>query len=85
MDGWVGGWMDGCTEITCADMNVLWGVFVWGFGVLFLSGVCVCVRGCCSPSMCVCVCVCVCDLLIILHVLTSSCPCRWCVLRGLYK
>jgi len=44
-------------------VKCLWGVFVWGFGVLFLSCVyrgccslsmCVC-RGCCSLSMCVCV------------------------------
>jgi len=45
-------------------VKCLWGVFVWEFGVLFLSCVCVC-RGCCSPS--VCVCVCVCDLLIFLQ------------------
>jgi len=42
-------------------VQCLWGVFVWGFGVLFLSCACVCrYRGCCSLSVCVCVCVCVC-------------------------
>ena len=40
-------------------VKCLWEVFVWGFGVLFLSRVCLC-RGCCSLS------VCVCDLLICL-------------------
>ena len=43
-------------------VKCLWEVFVWGFGVLFLSCACVCrCRGCCSLS------VCVCDLLIFLH------------------
>ena len=39
-------------------VKCLWEVFVWGFGVLFLSCVCVwrCWR-CCSLSVCVCVCV----------------------------
>jgi len=46
-------------------IQCLWGVFVWGFGVLFLSYVCVCrCWGCCSLSMCVCVC----DLLIFLPI-----------------
>jgi len=35
-------------------VKCLWEVFVWGFGVLFLSGVCVCM------SLCRCVCMCVC-------------------------
>jgi len=42
-------------------VKCLWEVFVWGFGVLFMSCVCVCqYRGCCSLS--------VCGLLIFLHV-----------------
>jgi len=55
----------GGTHVVAPHSSVvqcLWGVFVWGFGVLFLSCVCVC-RGCCSLSMCVCVF----DLLIFLH------------------
>jgi len=40
-------------------VKCVWAVFVWGFGVMFLS--CVCVSGCCFLS------VCVCDLLICLH------------------
>jgi len=40
-------------------VKCLWGVFVWGVGVLFLSCVCVGV-GRLVLSMCVCVCVCVC-------------------------
>ena len=38
-------------------VKCLWEVFVWGFGVLFLSCVCVCVGGVvlCSLSVCVCV------------------------------
>jgi len=40
----------------------LWGVFVWGGGVLFLACVCVFVSGVLFP-----VGVCVCDLLICLH------------------
>jgi len=33
-------------------VKCLWEVFVWGFGLLFLSCVCRC-RGCCSLSVCV--------------------------------
>jgi len=50
----------------------LWEVFIWGFGVLFLScrvRVCRC-RGCCSLS----VCVCVCDLLNCLQALLGLSP-----------
>ena len=37
-------------------VKCLWEVFVWGFGVLFLSCACVCrCRGCCSLSVYVCV------------------------------
>ena len=39
-------------------IQCLWGVFVWGFGVLFLSCVCVSVSGVLfSVGVCVCVCV----------------------------
>ena len=38
-----------------ALLSVCGGVFVWRFGVLFLSCVCVCVGG---VVLCVCVCVC---------------------------
>jgi len=39
-------------------VKCLWGVFAWGFGVVFLSCVCRCrCRGCCSLLVCVCVCV----------------------------
>jgi len=42
-------------------VKCLWEVFVWGFGVLFLSCACVMVWGVLfSVSVCVCVCVCVC-------------------------
>jgi len=34
-------------------VKFLWGMFIWGFGVLFLSCVCVSVLGCCSLSVCV--------------------------------
>ena len=40
-------------------VNCLWEVFVWGFGVLFLSCACVSVSG----GVVLCRCVCVCDLL----------------------
>jgi len=50
-------------------VKCLWEVFIWGFGVLFLSCACVSVPGVLfSLSLCVCVCVCVCDLLIFLRV-----------------
>jgi len=45
-------------------VKCLWEVFVGGFGVLFLSCVCVSVTG---VLFSVGVCVCVCDLLIFLH------------------
>jgi len=48
-------------------------VFVWGFGVLFLS--CACVSGVLF-SLCVCVCVCVCDLLIFVYVRVGVCLCQ---------
>ena len=35
-------------------VKCLWEVFIWGFGVLFLSCVCGRCRGCCSLSVCVC-------------------------------
>ena len=44
-------------------VKCLWEVFVWGFGVLFLS--CVCVGG-------VVLCRCVCDLLIFSHLIRSQ-------------
>jgi len=47
-----------------AVQQCLWEVFVRGFGVLFLSRVCVSVSG---VLFSVSVCVCVCDLLIFLH------------------
>ena len=50
-------------------LTCLWGVFVWGFGVLFWLCVCVCVGdGGVILCRCVCVCVCVCDLFIFLHI-----------------
>ena len=43
------------------DLYSLWEVFVWGFGVVFLSCACVSVSGVLfSVGACVCVCVCVC-------------------------